>query len=509
MRRHRGIGLLAALATLGLRPATADARGAGEPPIFHFSQGFSSTQGANHWYYKEWDGTAYTDMEWAADANRWRGRGKYCQVWNEGAHPDETEAVIAWKAPIDGEVHIQGMIERPNAAGDGTRARILRNAGRIWPSADWQDVYPSFTVQHSLVTPVRAGDWIYFHVNRVGDVGFDDTLWTPTIHYNGRPGFVLDGARYVMAESDLRRVGIHTMDASLSMLPTGRGREFAWFHSEEQGTRHQLFLGSLERPAHQPVFVKDASQFFVANPSRADGKWWLTNFYRHTDGSLLGFIHVEGSGNGKKFRLGLAYSIDHGMNWGYLGHIIQQHGDPDDLNITGTPYVVKDGSFHVYYTDDGGPCVARAPLAAVMDAARRGKLTPWSKYFQGRFDEPGWGGRASGIGAENHWLHGDAAFSTTKKKYILAGYNHSPGRGVWVAFSEDGLSWTKGDWLQHGRDDNKTLSPYITIVALDGTDNALVEDSFYAYWGYNPDWETTRNRGIQYVVRQKVTLVAP
>ena len=129
--------------------------------------------------------------------------------------------------------------------------------------------------------------------------------------------------------------------------------------------------------------------------------------------------------------------------------------------------------------------------------------------FEGDFTEPGWGGRCTPIDVENALLHGDAAWCATKRKFLLTGYNHGEGRGVWIAFSDDAVRWTKGGWLQHGRPGNTTLSPYVTIVDEDGSDNAEVGDGFYAYWGFTPDWEGKGNLGLRYVVRQKVTLVAP
>ena len=254
-----------------------------KPAEYRFSEGFSDEQGANNWYYKEWDGSRYTDMQWDATAGRWKGRGKSCQVWQGAAHPDATDAVIAWKAPRAGDITVQGVIERPSPKGDGTRARIVHNAKLIWPSASWQDVYPSFMVQHVCCIQVKAGEWIYFHLNRWGNVDDDSTLWDPTIRYDSPPRFVVDGAQRVMVEAGLQRMKINFMDASLCALLRDSGSRLFWFHSEDNGNQHQKFLGTLDAPAQELVFKKAASQLFTANPSKADGTWWLTNIYRHTD----------------------------------------------------------------------------------------------------------------------------------------------------------------------------------------------------------------------------------
>jgi hypothetical protein len=498
-------GLVAVL-LLWLPRASLSAK---EPAEYRFSDGFSDRQGVNNWYYKEWDGSAYADLKWDGEVGRWQGSCKFCPVSRGAAHPDTTDAVIAWKAPRAGDVTILGVIERLSPKGDGTRARILLSEKQIWPSTPWQEVYPSFMVQHVVVAHVEEGEWIYFHLNRWGNADNDTTLWDPTIRYDSPPRFILDAAQRVMDKADLQRVGIDYMDAPLCADFQGKGRPWVWMHSQG-GDRSQKFLGPLDAPAQKLVFKKTDKQFFTGNPGSADGKWWLTNFYRHTDGSLLGFIHVESSGTShKKFRLGLAYSTNDGDSWVYLGHVIGQQGDPDDLNITGTPYIIKDGYFYVYYRDAAGACVACAAVAEVMEAAKKHRVTRWHKYFDGGFTEPGLGGRASALGVETDVLHSTAAYSTTKKKYILTGYNHGPGRGVWIAFSDDGVKWTKGGWIQHGRADNPTLSPYVTVVAPDGEKNATVGDSFYVYWAFAPDFDKTDGKGLQNVIRQKVTLIAP
>jgi hypothetical protein len=63
--------------------------------------------------------------------------------------------------------------------------------------------------------------------------------------------------------------------------------------------------------------------------------------------------------------------------------------------------------------------------------------------------------------------------------------------------------------IQSQDPNNGTLSPYITIVNQDGTDNALVGDSFYAYWAFAPRYTELGNGNLPYLVRQRVQLVTP
>jgi hypothetical protein len=481
---------------------------------YRASAGFASTQGANGWSYRQFDGVSYSDMTWDAAATRWQGSEPYCLVGPGWMHPDLHQAVREWKAPYDGSVTIAASIERPGADGDGTRARITKNGAQIWPSSDWQMVSPRFMARHVLIAQVQAGDLIGFQLERNGDESYDTTDWDPVITYNTPPSYTLDRSDVVMDPGAFDAIGVETMDVSLSTVPRGPGQDNIWFHSERFGGDHQKFSGPLSRPGTTLLFEKTAADYFAANPNGADGQWWLTNVFRATDGGLLGFVHVEKSAASDRYRLGLAYSTNSGDSWTYLGHIIGQYSDPDGANIAGTPYLVKDGSFYIYFADmsaSGGiAAVARAPVDEVLAAARQGKTSPWYKYLSGEWTGAGLGGAASSVALPTVNLHSDAAFSPTKGTYVLTGYNHGPGRGVWIAFSRDGVTWSQGEWLQHSEDPNNgTLSPYITIVNEDGTDNALVGDSFYAYWAFAPRYTELGNANLRYLVRQRVQLIAP
>jgi hypothetical protein len=453
-------------------------------------------------------------MTWDAAANRWQGSEPFCLIGATWMHPDVHQAVREWKAPYEGTITIEGSIERPSLDGDGTRARVTKNDVQIWPSNDWQMLMPRFMAREVLMADVHAGDRIGFHLDRNAEESNDTTDWDPVITYGKVPSFTVDKSEIVMDPAAFDAMGIQTMDVSLSTLSRGAGQDNLWFHSERFGSDHQKFSGPLTRPGTTLLFEKTAADYFPLNPSGADGQWWLTNVYQTADGGVLGFVHVEKSAASDRYRLGLAYSTSSGDSWTYLGHIISQYSDPEGSNITGTPYFVKDGYFYIYYGDmspSGGiAAVARAPVQDVLAAARNGTTSPWYKYLNGTWSGAGLGGMASALALPNVSLHGDAAFSTTKGVYVLTGYNHSPGRGVWIAFSRDGVNFSPGQWLQQSADPNNgTLSPYITIVNTDGTDNSYIGSSFYAYWAFAPQFTELGNSNLRYLVRQRVELVAP
>ncbi|MBI5547120.1 MAG: hypothetical protein HY901_24835, partial [Deltaproteobacteria bacterium] len=114
---------------------------------------------------------------------------------------------------------------------------------------------------------------------------------------------------------------------------------------------------------------------------------WFTSIYNAGGAERLAFIHEENAGYTGfttaiwegRCRVGLAYSADSGHTWRYLGRIAVPHVDSGDVrrqNIVGTPYVVHNGDFYVWYNDYSGVreglAVSKANVASVLAAARAG-----------------------------------------------------------------------------------------------------------------------------------------
>jgi hypothetical protein len=516
--------------------------------LWLFSEGFSSTQGADNWYYKEWDGTSYHSMTWNAEDKLWQGRQPLCMIADSWVHPGDNDAVIAWKAPRSGSVCIRGNVRRVvtygssqerrvEFRGDGIRFKIMKNSEQVWPSQGWQEIaiepyvgsyeYPSkeYTyggcpVKHILVTQVNEGDMIYFHANKRAEPGYDRVEWVPEIIYDEIPWYTTDKMEIVMRPDDLKRLGIHTFDGSFGVLPDGRGACY-WWMSEWNGTLHYKLHGPMDDPSKTLVWKKNEKEFWQ-DFNLPKGHAWLINLYHDTPtGNLLAFIHYEHI-TPDNFKIGLAVSKDKGETFKLLGFILESEQDIESNvgrgNMFGVPYVIKDGFFYVYYGDYGDsegtlhvrPAVARAPVSEVLKAADHYTLSPWSKYYNGRWDEPGLGGKASQLFDSRLIVHGDAAYSTFTDTYYLSGYGQgNKERGVFLSRSADGIRW-EHTWLVDNSDMD-VLCPYITIVNADGTDNAKVGDEFYIYWSFNGEWSldynTPRvNYGLQTLYRQKVIL---
>lgn len=158
--------------------------------MYSASSGFSQTQGANQWYYKQWNGAAYSDMSWDAANGRWKGAQTYVIVGSGLQHPDANDSARAWLAPKTGKIRITGTAKKEPGSGngDGVNLKIMKNGVQIWPGTASAKTlaYNDFTgVSHDVAVSVAAGDYIYFIVNKRGNNTSDGTLWDPTIQYTG------------------------------------------------------------------------------------------------------------------------------------------------------------------------------------------------------------------------------------------------------------------------------------------------------------------------------------
>ena len=280
------------------------------------------------------------------------------------------------------------------------------------------------------------------------------------------------------------------IDAPLTTFVVGVNRY--WIHSDY--LQHFKFSGTLDQPLQRKLWGKTSTQLF-SNPTNAGGNWWIVNNYQDPAGLLL-FIHVESVGaatatNGKG-RIALAWSTNDAENCTYLGNVIAPYTDPNtDYNVEGVPYLVKDGYFYIYFKDLCGNAVARALVADVINAARRGTVTAWKKYYNGNWDSEGLGGNCSPITIEDGISHTDAAYSTyTGKYYMLMSRGNTNGEDTWIRMSEstDGIHWTTVKTIvdQHASAVTQGYQ-YVSIVdASGGIKNGTVGQKFYIYSAKDP-----------------------
>jgi hypothetical protein len=247
------------------------------------------------------------------------------------------------------------------------------------------------------------------------------------------------------------------MDSTLATL---RRDQDSWFfyHTVDWGKRIEKWRGTPSNPFQAKVWQKSRDEVFDLRGQYATvhhAGLWLLNIHRMPDGNLMGVVHVElhpgqpAVNHGEKYALGLVFSKDGGDRWVYCGEIVR----PQDAhgNVGGAPLLVVGDYFHVYFNDQGPSgrraAVARAPVADVLQAARRGSVTPWRKFSDGDWKQDGFTGYGAAVlpqpdlGAGHPLdLHADAAWNRALGQYMVTSWCAGGGVGrLYLHLSDDAI----------------------------------------------------------------------
>ena len=198
--------------------------------------------------------------------------------------------------------------------------------------------------------------------------------------------------------------------------------------------------------------------------------------------------------------LGLAASGDNGESWIALGEIIRlNHPYAPDMHgfEMGDPPLVMapDRSFFsIYFRDwlgsDTNPgrsvtklSVAHAPVRAVLQAAFGGPrryAAAFSKFYQGRWQEPGIGGRSTELSSRMSGDEFQVAYNAELKLYAMV-----IGRDVSIAYAEsqDGLVWSTPIMLRDFTGMGGRI--YEMPVGL-GADTTLLGRTFDVFYTWYP-----------------------
>ena len=272
--------------------------------------------------------------------------------------------------------------------------------------------------------------------------------------------------------------------------------------------------GTRENPFQRVDRVSIASdnkdfQYLAGGPLFRDPK----------SGRIFLFYHAEiHRGTYKNFYsvLGLSVQTDeHGLAFKDLGPIftanVSNEQAKSSVEVCGSPYVIKDGTFYVYARDamaDGNPrqsnlSVARAKVAEVASAGMDGKCAMWTKYYNGAFSEPAVGGKSSPLERGNpgtRWM--DVSYNAALGKFVMVvAANTFPQKvELFVICSEDGIHWTDRRKLAT----EKGEAFYPSIIGFQD-DSRRTEKEFYVYYTFSPKggWERWNDAAI---VRRKITL---
>jgi hypothetical protein len=160
-----------------------------QPVVYQASADYGITQGKGSWSYLQgvWNSHTYSDMNWNYSASMWKGSEPSLLVWDNGMHPDVTDAVRKWVSPFSGTVEITmngGQVAVTDPRGDGVQVTVLKGTANIWPSSGYTYIAAGTSIPFPKQTvTVQAGDPIYFIASRSGNNYFDSTSMDPVIAY--------------------------------------------------------------------------------------------------------------------------------------------------------------------------------------------------------------------------------------------------------------------------------------------------------------------------------------
>jgi hypothetical protein len=227
-------------------------------------------------------------------------------------------------------------------------------------------------------------------------------------------------------------------------------------------------------------------------------------------GMQLMFVHLErrppGTSKTWYASIGLAKSTDDGSTWTFLGEILKHNlrystfkrrqpcGAVAEASFG--QYVIRSvgnaSYFYIYSPDTQSNCnvnvaVARAPVSAVVAAARNGAVSPWTKYRNGAWSEPGLGGRSSDVAPSRARRSFALAYSSYLHRYILAMAKIvTPGvYGLEISTSADGIRWSDPQILF-----TAPAEIYAPTIIGTGIDPTVVDRQFYVYYSYSPNAAT-------------------
>ncbi|UHA73731.1 RHS repeat domain-containing protein [Paenibacillus sp. 481] len=147
------------------------------------SEGFSSIQGQNNWYYEEREGDKFFPLTWVKGEVLWRGLTEFSMIGHHWQHPDTRDTVRTWSAPTSGVVKITGRLGKNSAVcGNGVVATLYKNNYAVWSTPLLYNDQTGYQLEHDLT--VRADDRLRFMVSQLDkDKDCDGTTWDPVITY--------------------------------------------------------------------------------------------------------------------------------------------------------------------------------------------------------------------------------------------------------------------------------------------------------------------------------------
>ncbi len=279
---------------------------------------------------------------------------------------------------------------------------------------------------------------------------------------------------------------------------------------DDDGTVH--YLGSASAGGVSGAFVTtgtpdDPFNTVLYSGKRVNGVDWSEYRYcsiaqivkEPSTGKLIGITHLErdhGDG-GYVATIGLSISEDNGENWTFLGEMISHDilptpDSPAGSRDIGNGTVLMDDEYLYIFIVDvresdqaHGLGACRVKLTDLYEKVLAGEIPEAYKYFDGQWNEPGWGGQSTNIlpeGVAPNFLY--LSYNTVLNKYIMvicqSPYYQSNDGDILMLVSDDMLDWTDAQrqWLATGYHGEQ----YPSIFS--DAENCQTEsgETFYIYW---------------------------
>ncbi len=300
--------------------------------------------------------------------------------------------------------------------------------------------------------------------------------------------------------STRNRIGVKKLDSGPDGL-LGSWRD-------EEGKLH--FIGSASVGGVSGFFVSDGTPEDPLNTirtpaTRVSGVDWSEFGYcsiaqvvkEPSTGMLIGITHLERFDRGFYLAsLGLSTSTDNGQSWQFLGEIIcpdiiPGSDIPEKSRDVSNGALMMDGEYLYLYIMDwhedltGGTAVCRIKLTELYEKTLAGQVPKAYKYYNGAWEEPGWGGSFTNILPEGLTPNFQCVtYNKVLDKYLMvlcqfAYYDTNDG-DLLVLVSDDPVDWRNAQqqWLVTG----SLGEQYPTIVSMEENPQLESGAEFYIYW---------------------------
>jgi hypothetical protein len=316
------------------------------------------------------------------------------------------------------------------------------------------------------------------------------------------------GAEQVIyTRATLKKKSLNTWpDGSFGVLSNGNGTYN--FYGANGGVP-TMTTGTLLDPGHS----KKKTINITGIPSKTYNYVSGGPVYRDpVSGERLMIYHAEKWGNSAQdfhSMLGIAVATDpSSLNFRDLGTIIEPNAQTGFAEVGGGSFAVVGDYLNVYYRDSlatGGTselAVARASMFDLLNNAWKGISTPFTKYYNGSWSQPGRGGLSSPLevgNPSNSWS--SVSYNDYLNQLVMVTSQYETGGGnLYLSTSADGVNWAPRQAV--ALDAGEQFYP--SLIGT-GADPQHTGQSFYVYYTDSQKGAFDRWKDAQ-LVRRSITI---